>query len=94
MDDDFSKVLFRLNSSDDDFNFISQAIKTRRNIKGLKRDGYFERAVSLCNDEYFRSLHFWLNTETVEVLVQLVGNRLEIPLCNKARKTIYSVVAW
>ena len=38
MDDDFTKVLFRLNSSDDDFNFILQAIKTRRNIKILKQD--------------------------------------------------------
>ena len=49
----------------------------------MKQDGYLERAVSLAvslyNDEYFRSLHFRLNTETVEVLIQLVGNRLEIP---------------
>ena len=58
MDDDFTEVLFRLNSSDDDFNFSFQAIKTRRNIKILKQDGYFERAVSLYKDEDFRSLHF------------------------------------
>ena len=57
MDDDFTEVLFRLNSSND-FNFILQAIKTRRNIKILKQDGYFEKAVSLYNDEDFRSLHF------------------------------------
>ena len=43
INDDFTKVLFRLYSSDDDFNFILQAIKTRRNIKFLKQDGYFER---------------------------------------------------
>ena len=47
MDDDFTEVLFRLNSSDDDFNFILQAIKTMRNIKILKQYGYFETAVSL-----------------------------------------------
>ena len=47
INDDFTKVLFRLYSSDDDFNFILQAIKTRRNIKILKQDGYFERTVSL-----------------------------------------------
>ena len=59
MDDDFTKVLFRLKSSDDDdFNFILQAIKARRNIKILKQDRYFERAVSLYNDEDFGSLHF------------------------------------
>ena len=57
MDDDFTEVLFRLNSSDDDFNFILQAIKTRRN-KILKQDGYFERVASLYNDDNFRSLHF------------------------------------
>ena len=32
MDDDFTEVLFRLNSSDDDFNFILQAIKTTRRL--------------------------------------------------------------
>ena len=58
MDDDFKELLFRLNSSDDDFNFILQAIKTMRNIKILKQDGYFERTVSLYNNEDFRSLHF------------------------------------
>ena len=58
MNDDFTEVLFRLNSSNDDFNFILQAIKTRRNIKILKQDGYFERAVSLYNDKDFISLHF------------------------------------
>ena len=42
MDDDFTEVLFRLNSSDDDFNFILQAVKTMRNIKILKQDGYSE----------------------------------------------------
>ena len=47
INDDFTKVLFRLYSSDYDFNFILQAIKTRRNIKILKQDGYFERTVSL-----------------------------------------------
>ena len=57
MDDDFTEVLFRLNSIDDDFNFILQAIKARRN-KILKQDGYFERVVSLHNDDDFRSLHF------------------------------------
>ena len=46
MDDDFTEVLLRLNSSDGDFNFILQAIKTRMN-KILKQDGYFERVVSL-----------------------------------------------
>ena len=30
MDDDFREVLFRLNSSDDDFNYILKAIKTKR----------------------------------------------------------------
>ena len=49
MDDDFMEVLFGLNFSDDDFNFILQAIKTRRN-KILKQDGYFERVVSLYKD--------------------------------------------
>ena len=58
MDDDFTEVLFRLNSSDDDSNFIWQAIKTTRNKNILKQDGYFERAVSLYNDEDFRSFHF------------------------------------
>ena len=38
INDDFTKELFRLYSSDDDFNFILQAIKTR-NIKILKQDG-------------------------------------------------------
>ena len=57
MDNDFTQVLFRLNSSDDDFNFILQTIKTRRN-KNLKQDGYFVRVVSLYKDEDFRSLHF------------------------------------
>ena len=33
MDDGFREVLFWSNSSDDNFNFILQAIKTRRNIK-------------------------------------------------------------
>ena len=64
INDDFTKELIRLN-----FNFILQAIETRRNIEILKQGGYFERAVSLYNDEDFRSLHFF----------QLVGNRLEIP---------------
>ena len=45
MDDGFTKVLFWSNSNDDNFNFILQAIKTRRNIKILKQDGYSERAV-------------------------------------------------
>ena len=76
MDDDFMKVLLRLNSSND-FIFILQAIKTRRN-KILKLDGYFERVESLYNDEEFRS-HFRLGKETVEVLVQLVGNCPEVP---------------
>ena len=58
MDDDFAEVFLLLNSNDDVFNFILQAIKTRRNIKILKQDEYFERAVSLYNDEDFRSLHF------------------------------------
>ena len=31
MDHDFKEVLFRLNSCDNDFNVILQAIKTRRN---------------------------------------------------------------
>ena len=74
INDEFTKELIRFN-----FNFILQAIKTRRNIEILKQDGYFERAVSLYNDEDFRSLHFLLSAETDEVLVQLVGNRLEIP---------------
>ena len=39
-------------SIDDDFNFISQTMKTRGN-KILKQDGYFERVVSLCNHEDF-----------------------------------------
>ena len=43
-------------SIDVDFNFILQAIKTRRN-KILKQDGYFERVVSLYNHKDFRSLH-------------------------------------
>ena len=47
INDDFTNVLFRLYSIDHDFNFILQAIKTRRNIKILRQDGYFERAVSL-----------------------------------------------
>ena len=74
INDDFTKELIRFN-----FNFILQAIKKRRNIEILKQDGYFERAVSLYNDEDFRSLHFLLSSETDEVLVQLAGNLLEIP---------------
>ena len=41
------KVNTEVYTTDDDFNFILQAIKTRRNIKILKQDGYFERTVSL-----------------------------------------------
>ena len=57
MDDDFTEVLFRLNSCDDDFNFILQAIKTRRS-PNLRQEGYFERVVSLYSDEGFTSPHF------------------------------------
>ena len=36
MDDDFTTVLFRLNSSDDDFNFILQAIKKNEEYKNFE----------------------------------------------------------
>ena len=44
----------------------------------MELDGYFERVVSLYNDEDFRR-HFRLGRETAEVLVQLVGNCPEVP---------------
>ena len=44
----------------------------------MKLDGYFEREISLYNDEDFRR-HFRLCRETVEVLVQPVGNCPEVP---------------
>ena len=56
MDYDITEVII---SIDDGFNFILQAIKTRRN-EIFKQDGYFERVVSLNNHEDFK-LHMHQN---------------------------------
>ena len=63
-DYDITEVII---SIDDDFNFILQAIKSRRN-EIFKQDGYFERVVSLYNhDAYayayaskFLIIFYWL----------------------------------